>query len=64
MDMLNILIVIVIVVCIAALAGTIYVTKRLDDNYERKKSFSSLSYIYFIGLPAIILASVLIWAFI
>lgn len=39
MDMLNILIVIVIVVCIAALAGTIYVTKRLDDNYERRKAF-------------------------
>ena len=60
----HILIMIVIVVCIAALAGTIFVTQRLDDNYERKKSFSSLSYIYFIDLPAIILASVLIWAFI
>lgn len=64
MDTLHILIIIVIIVCITALAGTIFVTKRLDDNYERKKSYSSLSYIYFIGLPVIILASVLIWAFI
>ncbi|GIO23969.1 BshB3 potential contributor to bacillithiol synthesis [Oceanobacillus sp. J11TS1] len=62
--MLYILIILVIVVCIAALIGTILVTKSLDDNYERKKSFSSLSYIYFIGLPAVILASVLIWVFI
>ncbi|WP_152657477.1 BshB3 potential contributor to bacillithiol synthesis [Oceanobacillus sp. CFH 90083] len=61
MNMLHILIIIVIIVCMIALAGTILVTKRLDDNYEQKKSFSSLSYIYFIGLPVIILAAVLIW---
>ncbi|WP_040977735.1 hypothetical protein [Oceanobacillus jeddahense] len=64
MELLHILIILVIIVCIFALAGTIFVTKRLDDNYERQKSFSSLSYIYFIGLPAIILAAVLIWFFI
>lgn len=63
-SMMNILIIVVIVVCILALIGTLLITRMLDDNYERKKSFSSLSYIYFLGLPAIILASVLIWVFI
>ncbi|MFD1416205.1 hypothetical protein [Oceanobacillus jeddahense] len=64
MELLHILIILVIIICFFALAGTIFVTKRLDDNYERQKSFSSLSYIYFIGLPATILAAVLIWLFI
>ncbi|MFD1067859.1 BshB3 potential contributor to bacillithiol synthesis [Oceanobacillus locisalsi] len=62
--MVNTLIILVIIVCVLALAGTLLVTKKLDDNYERKKSFSSLSYIYFLGLPAIILLSVLIWIFV
>ena len=62
--MLNTLIILVIIVCVLALIGTLFVTKKLDDNYERKKSFSSLTYIYFLGLPAIILVSVLIWVFI
>ncbi|GAA0339119.1 hypothetical protein GCM10008931_33430 [Oceanobacillus oncorhynchi subsp. oncorhynchi] len=62
--MLNTLIILVIIVCVLALIGTLLVTKKLDDTYERKKSFSSLTYIYFLGLPAIILVSVLIWVFI
>ncbi|CEI83606.1 hypothetical protein J18TS1_04480 [Oceanobacillus oncorhynchi subsp. incaldanensis] len=62
--MLNTLIILVIIVCVLALIGTLFVTKKLDDTYERKKSFSSLTYIYFLGLPAIILVSVLIWVFI
>ncbi|WP_080874476.1 hypothetical protein [Oceanobacillus timonensis] len=62
--MLNSLIILVIIVCVLALVGTLLVTKKLDDNYEKKKSFSSLSYIYFLGLPAIILISVLIWVFV
>ncbi|MFD1413646.1 hypothetical protein [Oceanobacillus jeddahense] len=61
---MNTLIILVIVVCILALIGTLLVTKMLDENYDRKKSFSSLSYIYFLGLPVVILVSVLIWVFI